>query len=124
MQGVKGMEKLLLCGVLAGDELNIINQQYVHLAVFFAECWRGFVADGVDQIVGELLGRDVENHFSLLNHLVADRVEDVGLAQSNAAIDKQRVVSPGGILRDSHACSLSQAICRAYHEVIKAIMRV
>ena len=55
MQGVESMEEFFLGGVFASDELNIIDQEHVHLAIFFAEGRGGFVADGVDQVVGKFL---------------------------------------------------------------------
>ncbi len=61
MQRVKGVEKFFLRGLFTGDELNIVNQQDVNGAIFFAERFGGVSTNRVDEVVGELLGRDIED---------------------------------------------------------------
>ena len=59
VQAVEGVEKLLLRAVLAGDELDIVHEQQVGIAVFLAEVLRRARADGFDHLVDELLALDV-----------------------------------------------------------------
>jgi len=80
MQGVESVKELFLGGILASDELNIVYQEHIHLAIFFTECRGGFVADGIDQVVGEFLRGNIEHNFSLFDNFVADRVQDVGFS--------------------------------------------
>ena len=37
VQGVEGVEEFLLNAFLAGEELDVVDQQHIGLAVFFAE---------------------------------------------------------------------------------------
>ena len=54
MQGVEGMEKLFLGGIFSRDELNVIDEQYIHLTVFLPESCCRLGADSIDQVVSEL----------------------------------------------------------------------
>ena len=62
VEGVKGMEKLLLCALLSYNKLNIVDQENVVVSVLFAKLCGGdivFITDGVDQLVGELFAGHV-----------------------------------------------------------------
>ena len=50
---VEGVEELLLELRLAGDELHVIQEQHIDLAVTFAERGHGVVLDCVDVLVEE-----------------------------------------------------------------------
>jgi hypothetical protein len=49
------MKEFFLSGFLAGNELDVIDQKDIDLAVFFTETGCIVPADGIDQIVGEFL---------------------------------------------------------------------
>ena len=56
VEGVKLMEKFLLSTFLADDELDIVDEKYVDVAVFFPEFGHtGVVAvtDGINQFIGK-----------------------------------------------------------------------
>ena len=55
MQSVEGVEELLLGLHLALQELDVIDQEHVNVAVAALEGGGFVVADAVDEIVGELL---------------------------------------------------------------------
>ena len=55
------MEKFLLRGVLACDELDIVHEEEVGVAVFVTELEVLAAADGVDQLVCELVALDVDD---------------------------------------------------------------
>ena len=58
------MEKFLNRLLLTGNKLNIVNHQYVDIAVFLTEFRGGnvvFVSDCVDQFVCKFLGCHVQN---------------------------------------------------------------
>jgi hypothetical protein len=61
VQGVERVEELFLGALLAGNKLDVIHQENVVTAVSVAEVLRCLVADGVDEVVGELLRGDVEH---------------------------------------------------------------
>ena len=88
------MEELLLEALAVLDELDVVDEQHVALAVLAFEREGGLRADGVDEVVQEVLGRDVEHAHRrvVVLDVVADRVEQVGLAEPRRPVDEQRVV--------------------------------
>ena len=59
VQRVEGVEELLLRPFLVLQELDVVDQQHVHVAVAAAEPVLLAVPDHVDEVVGELLRADV-----------------------------------------------------------------
>ncbi|MPM16706.1 hypothetical protein SDC9_63087 [bioreactor metagenome] len=59
LQRVEGVEELLLGLDLALEELDVVDQQHVDLAVAAPELDGVVLRDRVDELVGELLGGDV-----------------------------------------------------------------
>src|SRR5207245_6901501 len=90
---VEGVEELLLCPLFSCDELNVIDQQEVDRPVARAEGGRVVVANRIDELIGEVLGREIDDHRAgkQANSPVTNRVEQVRLAEADAAIDEQRV---------------------------------
>ena len=101
IQIIEGVEQLLLEPVLALDELDVVDQQDVDLAVAPLEVVAGRVPDRIDELVQEGLGRDVQ-HLALgldLIDEVLDGPQDVGLAQPGRAVDEQWVVGTRPVAR-------------------------
>ena len=94
VQRVERVEELLLEPLLALHELDVVDEQHVDVAVAALEVGDGVGADGVDVLVEERLGGDVAHDVVLVVvvHVVADGVQQVGLAQTGRAVDEQRVV--------------------------------
>ena len=94
VQGVEGVEELLLGLDLGLQELDVVNQQDVDVAVCASELCGAIGADGVDEVVGEFLGGDVLHpHVVVIaEHVGADGVQQMRLAEPRTAIDEQRVV--------------------------------
>ena len=94
VQRVERVKELGLRAFFAGDELHIVDQQHVDGAISLAEIDDPIVADGVDHLVHEALGRDVGQLQVpiVLKHVLPDGVHQVRLAQPDAAVDEQRVV--------------------------------
>ena len=59
VQGVEGMEEFLLRMFLFREELNIIDEQYIDIAIFLAEGLRITITDGIDELIGEFFTGDV-----------------------------------------------------------------
>jgi len=55
VQGVKGVEKLFLRAFLILQELDVVDQEHVDIAIPAAEAVLLAVPDHVDEIVGEFL---------------------------------------------------------------------
>src|SRR5262249_26700442 len=91
---VEGMEELLLRPLLAGNELDVVDEEEVDVSIFGAKLRRSIVADGVDELVGEALRREVEQAKRGIEagDLMTDGMKEVGLAKSDAAVDEERIV--------------------------------
>ena len=122
---VEGVEELLLRPLLARDELDVVDQEDVDGAVLGAELGDAVVADRVDELVGEALGREVEHAQARVEagDLVADRVQQVGLAEADAAVDEERVVGLRRQLGDGLAGGLGELVGVADDEGVEGVAR-
>ena len=120
------MEELLLGAVLPGDELDVVHQQHVDGAVLLPEGGKAVEADGVDHLVDEAVGGDVEQVQALLTGLdvVTDGVHEVGLAQADSAVDEERVVGLAGDLRHRPRGGVGKLVGRAHHEAVEGVLRI
>jgi hypothetical protein len=120
---VEGVEELLLGAFLAGDELDVIDQEEIDGAVLGAELGGSVVADRVDQLVREALRREIEQAERGVeaSDLVADRVKEVGFAQADTPVDEERVIGLRGELGDGLARRLGELIGVADHEGIEGV---
>src|SRR5439155_3700741 len=88
---VEGVEELLLGSFLAGDELDVVDEQDVDAAVTLSKLLALLAADGIDEFIGELFARRV--HDALLGvarqHGMPDGVHQMCLAQPDATVDEQ-----------------------------------
>jgi hypothetical protein len=95
VEGVEGVEELLLGPIFAGQELDVVDEQDVDGAVPVAEVVGLVLLDGRDHLVGEFLRGDVGDLGRTpvaLAHGMADGVHEMGLAQTHAAVEEERVV--------------------------------
>ena len=113
--------------LFAGEELDVVDEQHVDaLAVVAAELVHLAGADGLHVLVHEPLGRDVDDARAgaVLELLVTDGVQQVRLAETDAAADEDRVVlrrvARGGGLR----CGERELVRRAGDERVERVARV
>ena len=94
MERVEGVEELFLGRLLARDELHVVHQEHVELPVAALELVHPLEAQCVDEVVQETLGRQVQDARIRVEALdfLGDRVHEVGLAEPDAAVEKERVV--------------------------------
>src|SRR5690606_13866937 len=126
VQRVEGVEELLLRRLLVRQELDVVDQEDVHLAVALAEAVALAVADGVDELVGELLRADVPHARARVEaaRVVPDRVQQVRLAEARLPIDEEGVVRLGRRLRDGDRGRVREPVGRADHERVEEVLRV
>ena len=126
VQRVERVEELLLRGIAARDELDIVEHQHVHVAEAVAEFDVLVVLDGGDQLIGEHLAGQVEHAHvrKVILDEVADGVHQVRLAQAHAAVEEQRVVGHARRLRDGQRGRVRKAVGRADDERVKRGLRV
>ena len=126
MQGVEGVEELLLETLLVLHELHVVDEQDIAVAVSPLEDRHRVGADGVDELVHERLRRHVPHAHAgvVLSDVVGDGVQEVGLAQPGCAVDEQRVVGLGRRLGDRQGGGVGEAVGRADHEGLKGVAGV
>ena len=126
VERVEGVEELGLRAFLAGEKLDVVDQQHVDAAIALAEIEDPIVADGVDHLVHEPLGRDVgQLQVAIVpQHVVPDRVHQVGLAQTHPAVDEQRVVRARRRFRDRAAGRVRELVRRADDEGVEGVAGV
>src|SRR6185437_1293731 len=123
---VEGVEELLLGALLLGQELDIVNEQNIHVAKLVAEAGHLVVAQRIDHLVGELLARQVaDGHLRLAAFdLMPDGLHEMSLAHADSAIEEERVVGLGGPLGHGQRGGVSKLVAGADHESIEGVARV
>ena len=83
VKGVEGVEKFLLSALLAGKDVDVVEEEHVDRSVGVAELGHPLEPNGVDEFVDKILGGDVANLSARITrqNLVPNRVQEVGLAR-------------------------------------------
>ena len=120
------MEELFLGALLVRQELDVVDQQHVQRLVIVLEAIDGVAPDGLDQVLHELVRRDVADDRPRLALLdgVAHRLHQVGLAQPHAAVNEERVVGAAGPVGHLQGRGPGQVVGLAVHEGGKGQPRV
>ena len=124
VKGVERVEKLLLRRNLARDELNIVDQEHIGVAVFFLEFRSGLLFDGADEFVGEILAldqNDVEVGLIALD-FVCDRLHQVRFSKSAGAVQEKRIVLLCGIVSNGNGSRVCELVGATDDEVIKGVV--
>ena len=101
LEGVEGVEELLLGALLAGDELDVVEEEDVDATEGLPKDLHPLAANAVDELVDELLGGHVDDAVSRLGcgDAMGDGVQEVGLAEPGAAVEEERVVGVARVVR-------------------------
>ena len=125
-QRVERVEELFLRAILAGEELDVVDQQRIERAIRGLEIVDRVVLKRLHHVADEALRvhvRDARALVAAADH-VADGVHQVRLAQTDAAVDEQRVVGAPGILGDLHGRGARELIALALDEVREREVRI
>ena len=117
-QLVEGVEELFLRALLAGEELDVVDQQRIERAVRGLELVHRVVLQRPHHVADEALRvhvGDARLRVALLDQ-VRDGVHQMGLAQPDAAVQEQRVVGAAGIFRDLERGGLGELVALALDE--------
>ena len=120
-QGVEGVEKFFLGGILAADELDVIDHQHINGAELVLEIHRILFTQRADEPVHELFRRkidDVALRRTFMN-MPGNSVHQMGLAEADAAIQKQRIELCRGGLGDAPGGGIGKFVGLADDEVLK-----
>ncbi len=126
VQGVERVEELLLRLLLVLQELDVVDEEDVDVAVAAAEPLALAVANRVDEVVGELLRAHVPHPRAGVEVLgvVPDGVQQVGLAEPGVTVDEQRVVRLGRRLRDCDRGGVGEPVARPDDERLEQVAGV
>ena len=117
------MEKLFLRPLLARDELNIVDEQDVHVAVLLPEFFHALVAHAIDEFVGKLLRRQV-GHLGPRRpalDMVADGVQEMGLAEPHTAVDEQGIIGPARRVCHRPCGGMGELVARPNHKIVEGV---
>ena len=100
-QRVERVEELFLRAILAGEKLDVVDQERVERAVGLLELVDGVVLQRADHVADEALRVDVGDPCTRIAfaHGIGDRVHQMRLAEADAAVDEQRVVGLARVVR-------------------------
>src|SRR5262245_7651459 len=122
-QRVECVEKFLLRSLLTTEKLNVVNQKKVGLAITFPEFDQITVLDRVDELVDEQLTREVDHlHvFPFRPDELADGLHEMGLAQTDPAVNKEGIIRTGRRLRDSETGCMRNFVIRTDDERFEGV---
>src|SRR5947207_13757009 len=112
---VERVKKFLLRPLFTAEKLNVVNQKKIGQAITLAEFYQITVLDGVDELVDEQLTGNVDHPhvFSFRPDELADGLHEMSLAQTDAAVDEERIVRTRRRLRDSETGCVRDFVIRA-----------
>ena len=127
MEVVEDVEEHILRLLLAAEELHVIHDEDIHELVEVGEVVNAVVADRIDELVRELFGVHIEDRLfrSAVLDLNADGMRQVGLAQSDRAVNQQGIEGRATwLLRHCKSSTARQAVALSLNEVLKAVLRI
>ena len=126
VQRVEGVEELLLGPGLGREELDVVDEQDVGVAIARLEAVDVAGAKRGEELVGEGLDRRVADGEAgaVGADVVADRVQEMGLADAGRAVEEERVVGLPGQLGDGQRGGVGEAVAVADHELVEGVLRV
>jgi len=120
------VKKLLLGRFLAADELNVVDEQHVEVAVFFTKGAprRHALADGLHHLVGEFVPFEIEHlHGGIFGaHAVANGAQQMRFSKARAAVDKQGVKRVLRVVGDCAAGCLGELVGAAHNKIFKGVV--
>src|SRR5665811_1131043 len=123
VEAVEGVKELLEDLFLALEELDVVEEQHVDRAISLLELVHPLSANSVDELVEELLGRDVADYGSRIEFdaVVTDGMEEVGLAKTGVRVDEQGVVVASRLLGDGERCCVGETVRLSDDEVVECV---
>ena len=119
-QGVHRVLQLDQRGPLAAEEMQIVDQQQLDIAVLAAEVGQAAALQRFEELTGELLGRQRHHppQAQPLPHRSRQPLQQMRLARAGRAMHEQRR-HPAKPLQDLLHAGKRQPIARAHHEFIE-----
>ena len=120
---VKDVEEHLLRLFLVGKELDVVDDEYVHMLVEVEEVIAVIGMDRFRILLHEKVGIDVDDRCVRMVRLdfQADGVGEMRLPQPSIRVDEEWVVGGGadGSLRDHLAGETGKLVALTFNEIVK-----
>ena len=99
---VKGVEEFFLDPLFACEELHVVEEQDIGVAIALTEFGETIFLQGLNKLVREFLSRKVGHASSGigLEYRMTDGMHQVGLAEPGITVEEKRIVGLSGGLRD------------------------
>ena len=124
MQGVEGIEKLLLKGRLAAERMNVVDQQKIHRAEMIPELGVRLVPQGIHiRIQESFAGRVTDACLRIsADHIVGYRLDQMRFSQSRSAVYVDGI-QRAGILGRSGGRRIGVTVPLPHHELFEGMAR-
>jgi len=118
------VEKLLLGPLVIGEKLDVVDGEDVGVAVAVAELVQQALLDGLDEVIDErLTGEEGDLAVRIVvSDLPARGVEEVGLAEADAAVQEDGVVGASRRFADGLAGGIGEPVGRGRDERIEGVV--
>src|SRR5215510_6039479 len=123
---VERMKKFLLRSLLASQKLNVVNQKKIGLAITLSEFDQIAVLDRVDELVDEQFARHVDylHVLPFCPDELANGLHQMCLAETDAAVNKQRIVRARRCLRDGETRRVRDFVVWTNDERFECVPRI
>ena len=115
------MEELLLGLLFAGDELHVVHQQKIRLAVFLPHVCGFALPDGVHQLIGEVVALHIGDSGLgvVFSDHIGNGVNQVGFSKTGVPIDEKGVIVFGWVLGNGEGGGIGKLVGRTHHKGLK-----
>ena len=126
VQLIEGVKELFLGALFIAEELDIVHEQDVGLAIALVELLHALGAYAGDHVVHEALAGGIDDaHGAVaIDQLAADGVHQMGLAHAHAAVQEQRIVAARGVGGHGFRGGVSELVAGADDERIEGEFRI
>ena len=126
VQRVEGVKEFLLRAVSPAQEMDVVDDQHVHVPIAVAELLHVAVLDGLDELVDEAVAAQIKNpRFGLMfQKFLADCLKQMAFAEPDTAMNEQRVVGFAGLLGDRDRRRVRQTIAWPGHKIFKRVIGI
>jgi len=124
VERVECVEEFFLAVLPLAEELDVVDNEHVNGAAVALKLWEGSFFDCGDEGVYELFAAQEadEGIGEFFLCFAADGVEEMCFSESDAAVEKQRVVCCSGCVADGDAACVCEPVCRSDDEVFKCVI--
>lgn len=119
MKFVERVEEFVLGLLFAAEELDVVDEKQIALAVILSEELHGLGLEMGDEFVHEVFESCVDDPVSKRESVVADCLEQMGFSQSDASVDKKRIVLFPRLFGDAFGGGVGELVGAADDETVE-----